>query len=110
MGRMLSPGRTADRAPTPRPRPCFRLWSDARPCAPGPSATSYVVHYCAETALLRGDPDRALALLDRAVAAGWRDYYLRQHDPYWAALEGNARYRGLMAKVKADVDRQRRKS
>jgi TolB-like protein/tetratricopeptide (TPR) repeat protein len=64
------------------------------------------LHYCAETALLRGDRDQALTLFERAVAAGWRDYYLRQHDVYWAALEKDPRYRALMAKVKADVDRQ----
>ena len=64
------------------------------------------LHYCAETALLRGDRDRALELLEQAVTAGWREYYIRQHDPYWAALENDPRYRALMARVKADVDRQ----
>jgi TolB-like protein len=69
-------------------------------------AASNDAHYCAETALLRGDPDQALALLDRAVAAGWREYYLRQRDVYWASVANDPRYRALMAKVKADVDRQ----
>ena len=32
--------------------------------------------------------------------------YLREHDVYWAPLEKDPRYRALMAKVKADVDRQ----
>ena len=71
---------------------------------PAPSA---LLHYCAETALMAGDADRALALLERAVEAGWRDYYLRPNDPYWAAVENDPRYRALMATVKADVDRQR---
>jgi hypothetical protein len=56
--------------------------------------------------LLQGDRDRALELLEQAVTAGWREYYIRQHDPYWAALENDPRYRALMARVKADVDRQ----
>jgi tetratricopeptide (TPR) repeat protein len=69
-------------------------------------ATSDVVHLCAEAALFRGDRDQALTLFDRAVAAGWRDYYLRAHDVYWASVANDPRYRALMAKVKADVDRQ----
>jgi hypothetical protein len=68
---------------------------------------SDVLHYCAETALLRGERGPALELLEQAVSAGWREYYIRQHDPYWAALENDPRYRALMARVKADVDRQR---
>lgn len=72
-----------------------------------PQVASNVLHRCAETALLAGDAERALALLERAVKAGWRDYYVRRNDPYWAALENDPRYRALMATVKADVDRQR---
>ena len=72
----------------------------------GVSHDSGLLHFCAETALLRGDRDRALELLEQAVTAGWREYYIRQHDPYWAALENDPRYRALMASVKADVDRQ----
>lgn len=71
-----------------------------------PSPDSDLLHYCAETALLRGDRDPALDLFERAVAAGWREYYLREHDPYWASVQNDARYRALMARVKADVDRQ----
>ena len=72
----------------------------------GVSHDSGDLHYCAETALLRDDRERALEFLEQAVTAGWREYYLRQHDPYWAALENDPRYRALMARVKADVDRQ----
>jgi tetratricopeptide (TPR) repeat protein len=71
------------------------------------AVASNVMHRCAETALLADDTERALALLERAINAGWRDYYVRRNDPYWAALENDARYRALMERVKADVDRQR---
>jgi TolB-like protein/Tfp pilus assembly protein PilF len=81
-------------------RRCQAEWNE------GVSHDSGLLHYCAETALLRGDRDRALELLEQAVTAGWRQYYIRQHDPYWAALESDPRYRALMARVKADVDRQ----
>lgn len=68
---------------------------------------SAFLHYCAETALLSGDVDEALAWLERAVAAGWRDYYLRQSDPYWAAVEDDPRFRAQMEIVRKDIDRQR---
>ena len=68
---------------------------------------SALLHYCAETALLSGDVDEALAWLERAVAAGWRDYYLRQNDPYWAAVEDDPRFRAQMEIVRKDIDRQR---
>lgn len=70
-------------------------------------ASSNVLHLCAENALLRGDSGQALSLLERAIEAGWRDYYRRRNDPFWAALADDSRYRALMARVKADVDRQR---
>ena len=50
---------------------------------------------------------RFLDRLERALRAGWRQYYVMRHDPRWAALADNPRYRALMAEVKADVDRQR---
>jgi TolB-like protein/Tfp pilus assembly protein PilF len=64
------------------------------------------LEHCAEAHLLLGHDDQALAWLEKAVNAGWREYYLRLHDPYWARLKDNPRYRKLMATVKADVDRQ----
>ena len=57
--------------------------------------------------LLRGDIEQALDGLEQAIQAGWRAYYLQEHDPYWASVANDPRYRALMAKVKADVDRQR---
>jgi tetratricopeptide (TPR) repeat protein len=62
---------------------------------------------CAQTEVLRGDHDRALDLLEQAIEAGWRSYYIRQRDPFWAVLAEHPRYRALMARVKADVGRMR---
>ena len=70
-------------------------------------AQSNLLFYCAENALMAGDEEQALALLERAVERGWREYYLRRNDPYWSSLESDPRYRALMVTVKADVDRQR---
>jgi TolB-like protein/cytochrome c-type biogenesis protein CcmH/NrfG len=87
------------------------LEAEARECASeraeGKLGDSYDLHRCAETELLRGNLDQALAGLEQAVEAGWRDYYLRERDPYWVTVANDPRYRALMAKVKADVDRQR---
>lgn len=65
------------------------------------------LHSCADTALLSGETDVALDWLERAVAAGWRNYYLRQNDPYWSVLEDDPRYRAQMEIVRKDIDRQR---
>ena len=75
--------------------------------AEGRGRNGEFLHYCAETALLSGDVDEALAWLERAVAAGWREYYLRLNDPYWAAVEDNPRFRAQMELVRKDIDRQR---
>ena len=48
-----------------------------------------------------------LERFEQAIAAGWREYYIKHNDPRWAVLADNARYQTLMAEVKADVDRQR---
>lgn len=84
------------------------LWKQCQAeTANGRSPNSALLHYCAETALLRGESDVALGWLERAVAAGWRDYYLRQNDPYWASLADDPRFRAQMEIVRKDIARQR---
>jgi tetratricopeptide (TPR) repeat protein len=75
--------------------------------ASGFVVSSELIHYCAETALLRGDIEQALTLLERAVDAGWRDCYLSQGDTYWMSLTNDERYRAVMTRVKTDIARQR---
>lgn len=65
------------------------------------------LYFFAQNTVLMGNHDLALDRFEKAVASGWREYYIRQHDPRWAALKDNPRYQALMAEVKADVDRQR---
>ena len=81
-------------------------WCDDERAAGG-LRDGLALHRCAETELLRGNTDRALAEFERAVAAGWREYYHRQNDPYWAVVQDRPAYRVLIEKVKADIDRQR---
>jgi TolB-like protein len=58
-------------------------------------------------ALLLGDAARALDLLEQAEQAGWRRYYVAQRDPRWQALHEEPRFQAILARVKADIDRQR---
>jgi len=87
------------------------LAAEARECsrqrADGRLRDSFDLHRCAETELLLGDVEQALAGLKKAVEAGWRDYYLHERDPLWTSVASDPRYRALTLKVKADVDRQR---
>jgi len=69
--------------------------------------TSTNLYEAARNAVLMDDTELALERLERAVAAGWREYYVNIHDPRWGALKDDPRYQALMAEVKADVDRQR---
>lgn len=62
-------------------------------------------HY-ALTALLLDDNEAALERLQRAIDAGWREYYLHRYDPRWSALHDEPQYIEMMEWVKADVDRQ----
>lgn len=56
--------------------------------------------------LLLGDTDGALALLEQAAREGW-GYYGALHDPRWALVRDEPRFRAVMAWVKEDLDAQR---
>jgi hypothetical protein len=63
--------------------------------------------YFARNTLLLGDVESALELLDQAVEAGWREYYMKIRDPRWALVDDEPRFKSIMARVKADIDQQR---
>ncbi len=65
------------------------------------------LYEAARNAALMDDRELALDRLEEAVEAGWRGFYVNNHDPRWGPLRSDARYQALMAEVKADVDRQR---
>lgn len=75
--------------------------------ADGRSRDSASLFQCAEVEVLLGHLEPALDGLERAIDAGWREAYVRERDPLWAAASGHPRFHALMAGVKADVDRQR---
>jgi hypothetical protein len=65
------------------------------------------LYFFARNSLLLGEEDLALERLEKAIAAGWRNYYFHLADPRWAALRDDPRHQALLAEVKADLDRQR---
>lgn len=60
-----------------------------------------------QNALLAGHEEIAMDRFQRAIAAGWRDYYLVKNDLRWQGLADSTRFDVLMASVKADVDEMR---
>jgi hypothetical protein len=45
-----------------------------------------------------GETERALETLEEAVMRGWRHAWWARHDWNWVGLEGNSRYRDLLAR------------
>jgi len=58
-------------------------------------------------ARMLGEDERALDLLQTAIDAGWRNYYICHNNPAWDALRNHPRFRRMMNQVKEDVDAQR---
>ena len=65
------------------------------------------LYLCAVNAVLRGDSEFALDVLERAIEIGWCLAYVQERDPYWTSVAEDPRYRALMARVRARVDRER---
>ena len=61
----------------------------------------------AAAAVLRGDHASAAQWLDRAYDAGYRDYGVLERDPILAKLQPAAALRGVLDRMKRDVDAQR---
>jgi tetratricopeptide (TPR) repeat protein len=68
---------------------------------------SDIPYHYALNALLQGKQEVALDRLETIYESGWRTYYEHHLDPRWDPLRDHPRFQALMAKVKADVDRQR---
>jgi serine/threonine-protein kinase len=59
---------------------------------------------------LRGDTADALAWLERGFEAGWRTPYHVTGAPWFASLEQEQRFRGLVARIEADVAAMRQRA
>ena len=65
--------------------------------APAPEEEDYVNLAQVHAAL--GDREEALRLLAKAVERGDTAYRWARQDPFFASLEGDARYEGLVEKI-----------
>ena len=52
---------------------------------------------------LRGEPEEALAELERAYAAGWRDGRTTAIDPLLASLRSQPRFQQMLSNIQQDV-------
>jgi tetratricopeptide (TPR) repeat protein len=59
---------------------------------------------------LRGDKAEALTWLERGYEAGWRTPYHVSGAPWFASLEQEQRFRGLVARMEADVAAMRHRA
>jgi tetratricopeptide (TPR) repeat protein len=59
---------------------------------------------------LRGDKAEALTWLERGYEAGWRTPYHVSGAPWFASLEQEQRFRGLVARMEADVAAMRQRA
>jgi transcriptional activator of cad operon len=55
----------------------------------------------AQVAALRGKPEDAINALQHAADLGWRDVWLAEHEPFFAALRGRADFDALLSTVRA---------
>jgi tetratricopeptide (TPR) repeat protein len=62
--------------------------------------TSGVYALQAQLASIRGDQENALRTLDQAIALGWRDVWLAEHEPYFAALRQRGDFRARLEKIR----------
>lgn len=58
---------------------------------------------------MRGDIDGAISAFESAVDVGWRNYYYVVNDRRWGDVLERPAMKSLLAFVKADLDRQRRR-
>ena len=56
----------------------------------------------AQAAALRGDANAAMLALKRAADQGWREVWLAEHEPYFAALGARADFRALVERIRLE--------
>jgi tetratricopeptide (TPR) repeat protein len=70
----------------------------------------WVLIELAAVSAIRGDSESAMEWLDRAYAAGHRDYGFLERDPIFDSLHADARFRELLERMKTDVATMRRRA
>jgi eukaryotic-like serine/threonine-protein kinase len=60
--------------------------------------------------MVKGDRDAALQSLAQSFKSGYREYALLEADPIFAPVRSDARFTAIIAAMKGDVERQRRRA
>jgi hypothetical protein len=58
---------------------------------------------------IRGNKKETYRWLQKAINAGWRDYRMGSIDPVFENLHDDAKFKQMMAEVKAMVDQMRKR-
>ncbi len=66
-------------------------------------------YYLAAIHAIEGDEAGANAWLEKAIAAGYRNYYLAQRDPWLENLRNDQKFLQTMAQLKTKLDEMRKK-
>lgn len=93
--------------PAPTPDWVARRIAELRPLPTQPAPWPGVHLELAMLELARQQPVAAAAALDAAVTAGYRDRAYLQASPLFAALRGDPGYARVLARIDADIARQR---
>ena len=72
-----------------------------------PLASPHFLEPMALNAALRGDGEKAYALLSRAVDLGWANYYRTINDPRWGDTLRQPRFVALLERVQENLAKQR---
>jgi serine/threonine protein kinase/Tfp pilus assembly protein PilF len=75
----------------------------------GSSEDSEIFYYTAAIYAIRSNKSEAYKWLQKAIAAGWRDYRTTERDPWLENLRSEGRFQEMMAHVKAQVDEMRQR-
>ncbi len=68
-----------------------------------------VLFLIAQNHAVAGNDSAAIYALEKAIDAGWRDYYWLMNDRLrWSSYHGEPRFDALMERVREDIERQRR--
>lgn len=93
--------------PAPTPAWIAQRIAELRPLPTRPAPWPGVHLELAMLELARQQPAAAVAALDAAVDAGYRDRAYLQASPLFAALRGDPGYARVLARIDADIARQR---
>jgi tetratricopeptide (TPR) repeat protein len=86
----------------------FALSARIKAIEAGSSEDSEIFYYTAAIYAIWSNKSEAYKWLQKAIAAGWRDYRTTERDPWLENLRSEGRFQEMMAQIKAQVDAMRK--